>query len=338
MLILIAIPQLQWADEESLNLLNGLVSHKTTSRDQSHKIIFVCAYRGNEINKDVFHINDTSVNVNITQISFRGFNREIVNEMISNALCLPRRKTKSLAESILSKTKGIPLYVVEFLDALWTEKLLVQSEGQWEWDCDVIDLKAINRGVALLLADQLKDLQADIQHGLQILACFGFCHVDIEVLEAVNAMSALQFAKKEGFVDSAGTQYTFAHSIIQQAAYDMISSPERKELLERLVTCLVPQCMQKGSSDHVLFVAIGLINKIGSDFPPPQSKLYAKLNLRAGEISMNSSDFVAAIKYFTSGISLLGSHLWTDEYELSLSLFEQTTSAYYSQGMLTYVS
>lgn len=249
-------------------------------------------------------MNDTSDNVSTTQISLCGFNREILNELISNALCLPRRKTKSLAESILSKTKGIPLYVVEFLDALWTEKLLVQSEGQWEWDCDVIDLKAINRGVAVLLADQLKDLQADMQHGLQILACFGFCHVDIEVLEAVNAMSALQFAKKEGFVDSAGTEYTFAHSIIQQAAYDMISYPDRKELLERLVACLVPRCMQKGSSDHVLFVTIGLINKIGNDFSPPQSKLYAKLNLRAGEISMNSSDFVAAIKYFTSGISL----------------------------------
>ena len=98
-------------------------------------------------------------------------------------------------------------------------------------------------------------------------------------------MSALKFAKKEGFVDSAGTEYTFAHSIIQQAAYDMNSSPEKKELLERLVACLVPLCMQQGSSDHVLFVTIGLINKIGSDFPPPQSKLYAKLNLRAGEIA-----------------------------------------------------
>ena len=284
-------------------------------------------------------MNDTSDNINTTQISLRGFNREILNEMVADALCLPRRKTISLAESVLSKTKGIPLYVVEFLDALWTEKFLVQSEGQWQWDCDVIDLKAINSGVAVLLADQLKDLQADTLHGLQILACFGFCHVELEVLEAVNARSALQFAKKGGFVDSAGSEYTFAHSIIQQAAYDTISSPDRKELLERLVACLVPLCMQNGSSEHVLFATIDLINKVGSDFPPPQSKLYAKLNLRAGETSLNSSKFEAAVKCFTSGISLLGPNLWKDDYELSLSLFEQTASAYYSQGMcLTYLS
>ena len=55
------------------------------------------------------------------------------DEMVSKAPCLPRQKTRSLSRILQLKTQGFPLFVVEFLDAPWTERLLVDHAADgWE--------------------------------------------------------------------------------------------------------------------------------------------------------------------------------------------------------------
>jgi ATP-dependent RNA helicase DDX31/DBP7 len=46
-------------------------------------------------------------------ISLEGFDVQSLNEMMSEALCLPRRKTLPLSGIIHEKTQGMPLFVVE---------------------------------------------------------------------------------------------------------------------------------------------------------------------------------------------------------------------------------
>lgn len=342
--------QLQWAGATSLKLLTGLVNHGATHQALiNNRILFVGAYRTDSIMeeqslKSMIAEFEACGTINTTKIALEGFKLDSLNEMVSEALCLPRRKTKSLAQVIHMKTQGFPLFVVEFLDALWTEKLLIHNEADgWEWDVDAIDLKGISKSVAELLTCKLKMLPSDVLSGIQVLSCFG-SHVDFDVLEAVKnydgasgnvLMPALYTAQSEGLVEKAGPTFTFSHHLIQQAAFHLIPAENRVPLLEKLVSCLIPRCIEGVGSDAFLFVTVDLINNIGADAVssnPVQSQLFARLNLEAGKKSMAATEFSLAAKHFNSGITFLNSNYWEDQYELSLNLFENSALANFSEG------
>jgi ATP-dependent RNA helicase DDX31/DBP7 len=56
---------------------------------------------------------DTTNSIQMSRISLKGFEVKSLNEMMSEVLCLPRRKTRSLSQVIEEKTQGMPLFVVE---------------------------------------------------------------------------------------------------------------------------------------------------------------------------------------------------------------------------------
>lgn len=317
--------------------------------DSTKRILFVGAYRTDiivderSLNTMIKEFEECST-ISTTQISLHGFQLDSLNEMVSEALCLPRRKTRSLAQIIHIKTQGFPLFVVEFLDALWTEKMLIHNQADgWDWDVDVIDLKGISKSVAELLACKLEMLHPDVLSCMQVFSCFG-SHVDIDVLDAVkyydgtsdtSMMAFLETAQREGLVEKAGPTFAFTHHLIQQAAFDLIPTANRVQLLEKLVSCLIPQCTQGGGSDALLFVTVDLISKIGKDAVANnlvQSQLFARLNLEAGRKSMAENDFTSAIKHFNSGITFLSANHWQNQYDLSLSLYESAANANYGGG------
>ena len=328
-------------------MLTSLINRNNIDRDNStNRVLFVGTYRDDTITEEaplmpMMKLFEESDSVNVTRISLHGFKLESLNQMVSEVLCIPRRKSKSLAQIIHLKTQGFPLFVVEFLDALWTEKLLVHDPmNGWEWDVDIIDLKGISSNVAELLSSKLSTLPPDILKSLQVLSCFG-SHVDVEVLEAVKCydgspgtalMPSLLSAQNEGLIEKAGPTYTFTHDVIQKAAYGLIPESERMLFLQKLVSCLIPLCTQAGGSDNLLFVTVDLIDRIGSGAISGDPKLYAQLNLEAGEKYMKASDFSSAVRHFNSGISFLEETLWRGEYDLTLRLFESSALAYYSQG------
>ena len=109
--------KLQWANKASLDLLSSLVNRVVTDyeggNNSMNRTLFIAAYRAENIVEDLklknlireFRSMDT---VNTTQISLQGFQLESLNEMVSEALCLPQRKTKSLSKIIHLKTQGFP--------------------------------------------------------------------------------------------------------------------------------------------------------------------------------------------------------------------------------------
>jgi predicted ATPase len=308
---------------------------------------------------------------NTTYLTLRGFTLESLNEMISEALCLPRRKTRSLSEVVYQKTQGMPLFVIEvryaavqficlhlfsrsyrllsldcitkFLDALLTEKLLFHDAATgWDWDVDSVDLKAISKSVAELLTRKLQRLPPDVLTGLKVASSFG-PHVDFHVIEAIedfdssesSIMPALLAARAEGLIDIAGQTSSFTHDLIQQAAFGLIPTADRVALLLKLVSCLMGKASAESDPDCFLFVTADLVNRIGRDGVsnnPDQSRLFAQLNLKAGRKAMSMTDFVSALKYLTSGVTFLQGDYWRHSYLLSLGLFENLASANYLNG------
>ena len=82
-------------------------------------------------------------------------------------------------------------------------------------------------------------------------------------------------------------------------------------------------------NNELFFTAITQINHGGPSVisDPSKTILIAKLNLRAGKLSIELSDYASALSLFEHGISYLGDDKWTSEYELTLNLFDAAFEA-----------
>ena len=82
-------------------------------------------------------------------------------------------------------------------------------------------------------------------------------------------------------------------------------------------------------NNELFFTAITQINHGGPSVvsDPSQSTILAKLNLKAGKLSIELSDYASALSLFEHGISYLGDDKWTSEYELTLNLFDAAAEA-----------
>ena len=82
-------------------------------------------------------------------------------------------------------------------------------------------------------------------------------------------------------------------------------------------------------NSELFFTAVTQINHgdISVINDPSQRTILAKLNLKAGKLSIVLSDYSSALSLFEHGISYLGDDKWTSEYEVSLDLFDSAAEA-----------
>jgi len=82
-------------------------------------------------------------------------------------------------------------------------------------------------------------------------------------------------------------------------------------------------------NNELFFTAVTQINHGGPSVisDPSQSTILAKLNLKAGKVSIVLSDYASALSLFEHGISYLRDDKWTSEYDISLDLFDSVAEA-----------
>lgn len=109
--------QLQWADVSTISLLTGLISIVGSSTQDicsNYTLLFLGACRIDDgITKEVVLNTLLQGLEKCDDITLDGFDVRSLNELMSEVLCLPCRKTRSLSEAIHDKTLGMPLFVVE---------------------------------------------------------------------------------------------------------------------------------------------------------------------------------------------------------------------------------
>ena len=196
--------------------------------------------------------------------------------------------------------------------------------------------------VAELYAFKLKRLPDDILRGLQILSVFG-SQIDQRVLsflanydgeDSVDIAAAIDAGLKEGMIEQAANLIIFAHDLIQEMAIGLLTGDELVSLLSKLAEAIIKNASKAGKLESVLFVAVDLINRIGSDAgptsSPEQRAMFADLNSRAGLKAIMVPDFTAAATYADHGIAFLCDECWEVQYDLSLRLYETSVQAHFS--------
>lgn len=100
-----------------MSLLTSLISRVGSSEHavgSNCSLLFIGACRIDEgLTKEVV-LSNLQQELNTCEcITLSGFDVDSLNEMMSEVLCLPKRKTLLLSKTIHEKTLGMPLYVVE---------------------------------------------------------------------------------------------------------------------------------------------------------------------------------------------------------------------------------
>mmetsp|Transcript_7798 Transcript_7798/g.13753 ORF Transcript_7798/g.13753 Transcript_7798/m.13753 type:complete len:833 (+) Transcript_7798:1125-3623(+) len=312
------------------------------NNDISPCFLVVGTYRDDEVNES--HIFtpclekfEESMSVRVTKINLGGMPRECVNVMISKALKLPLRLTRTLTDVTMAKTAGNAFHIKAFLESLLQEKILHFSlfGKRWVWDIEDVRAVSIDENVAELLAKKLLQLPNNVQAALKVVSCFG-SEINESIVRLLSTseewrglVDGLDGAVNENILEKCG-HYEFVHDMLQEASYELMDEEERLEDHYSIGMHLISNMPSSEDPDFslVAYAAIGQINRSEAfNRADAFAVQFATLNLKAGKRSIEVSDFVSALSYMEYGISFLPEAGWEANYELSLGLYENAALA-----------
>ena len=361
--LVIFLDDLQWVDSATLNLLGPLL----TSPDIQH-LFLIGAYRDNEV--DAAHHLVRALGglkaegVLLHQMSLRPLELADLMSLIADTLHCDPAEGEPLADLVSQKTGGNPFFVIQFLKALWREKLIAfdYDKGHWAFQMDAIAAAGITDNVVDLMTRKIQRLSPKAQNALMLGACIGN-QFDLSTLTIVSqqapeqAAADLKEAIQEGLILAASVDraariedpgsmtednlqssilnsqsYSFLHDRVQQAAYALIPT-EEKQMVHLNLGRLLLEGAELSNTDEKLFDVAHHLN-IGRDLIADESErlVLARINLSAGKRAKSSTAYEAALAYLKAGLSLLREERWESDYSLAFELNIEAAECQYLCG------
>jgi len=186
--LIIFLDDLQWADMESLRLIQVLMSPENNLSNSSQNLVLILAYRDEELGEahPLIETLQTLQNseIPIVQIGLNSLEESAINQMIAETLVCSLEIAKPLTELVSQQTQRNPFFVRQFLQSLYTEKLIwfyppQSSLGNQDllggWQCDLTEIKTrfVNPNILDLILHKLQQLPESTQEILKFAACLG---------------------------------------------------------------------------------------------------------------------------------------------------------------------
>jgi len=341
--VVLYLDDLQWADQATLDLIGMLMLDPNIQ----HFGILGC-YRDNEVDRrhplfgllEAVRLNG----IDLTEIHVGPIERESVNSIVSDALCLPPSLCRPLSTVIHQKAGGVILFVIRFLNSLNKQGHLVYclESRRWTWDLEKIKSERVSEDFVVHTTLQMNSLPKPFQTGLMIAACLGsnfngpILRKAIEENE-LEVDSFIKSGKDGGYIEeSESGSYRWTHDQIQQAAYNLILPTQRESFHYHLGRRLLKNSANCDMNGDFLFMIVENMNR-GTDLKLNRDEMtqLARLNLQAGNEAMSTSGFHSAAKYLQQGINLLSKDSWIHEYDLTIQLYDAALDTYYTAGQFS---
>ncbi|KAI9678382.1 MAG: hypothetical protein M1822_008028 [Bathelium mastoideum] len=357
-LICLCLDDLQFADEESLDLLEAILSTKIP-------IVLILTHRSDE----VLSPKCRSVLASATKIDLRSFEEEETAELVSSTLHRPPDYVLPLVAVIQEKCSGNPFMIKEMMTTCYRSGCIFYSwkNSQWEYDLDKIFTEFASQSYGSQISNdfilkRLQDLPRDARALLAWASLIGnnFSFKLVKALMSCEDPSILQFVPKLPLVRCrnpvAGLQsaissyfimpgddedrFKFSHDRYMQAAASL-EECERKEemhfLIAQMMIRMDPVAMNGDSTSlHTLGQHICLSSDLIRDNVNLRA-IYRDVLYQAGESSCESGAKSTGLYYFTHCIKLLQPDPWKNDttdvyYNETLSLFTRTAEVCWHQG------
>ena len=167
--------------------------------------------------------------------------------------------TEELGNLIVTKTRGNPFHVVQFIQVIQREGLLRYNPDTTLWEFDVDEIQSemmVSETIAELLAVKMRRLPQQVQDCLKIASLLGFrfredllalvmtsyddrtfksdnvesLNVTGDLLSQESVSSSLSAAVNEGFIEKTKVGYQFSHDKLQTSFQSMVSTVENVRL------------------------------------------------------------------------------------------------------------
>lgn len=347
--LILFVDDMQWADDQSLELISELLT--------SNKYMFVGSYRSNEVaesHKLEKVMVDAKKKNHVGCIELSDLSKGDCGEFIADSLKLDVQEVFPLTEAIFKKTFGNAFFVKQSLEELIRKNALYYDTitSRWSWKLDKGGLEALmTDDIIEMVKSKIRILSKKAQKVL-IIASYTRATFDLDILLLLTGGKGLPAPKESikgdvarkgytaGFspakeklyttlleavhegllVHEAGSQeFTFAHDRIQEGAANLVCGLER----DRLLVYVGKQLASRGFTDDdgedwMLFTAAHHLNSV-----PSQGKDIgiARLNSATAGLAKIKLAFPRASEYVQNGLKSLPPDSWTTHFGLTLELY-----------------
>jgi predicted ATPase/class 3 adenylate cyclase len=322
--VVLAIDDLQWADQDSLLLLSELLTMSIRN------VLVLGAHRAGEFDSDSAGFTAES----IRRIDLNPLSSEDLEELLA-AVCGPAVELGDVATEFHHRTGGNPLQVRQLLYRAQREGALtpVGAGGRPTWDLRVLTSIEVSATTGEFLGRYLDQLRPTDRAVLSSLACIGG-EFDLSDATAAAAQptdvvaqalwSGLELRLIEA-IDSRGqritntisreARYRFSHDRVAEAARDGLSTDTQRETHLRIARRLVDQ------GDDRLFEAARHVGLSGHHLADENERIrFVEVLRRAARKARAQASFPLALESCRSGLGLLGSERWTAHFAVTREL------------------
>ncbi|HEY9600239.1 MAG TPA: AAA family ATPase, partial [Allocoleopsis sp.] len=359
--LVLFLDDLQWADLASLKLIQLLACDS-----DSQYLLLLGAYRDNEVNPThplmltLEEIQSSGAVVN--NIILKPLDITHVNQLVSDTLRTDTEQSKSLTELVFNKTQGNPFFLTQLLKSLHQENLLYFnfSQGCWQWDINQLQDIDITDNVIELMVSRIQKLLPATQNVLRLAACVGD-KFTLDVLSIVSEKSLTgtaadlweslqvglilplnssykiplvgesEMGNEASLIPNTESPilYKFLHDRVQQAAYSLIPAEEKQQTHLKIGELLLKHTPEAELEENI-FEIVNQLN-VGAELMNQklQKDKLAQLNLMAGKKAKAATAYEPACRYLSQGLVLLSQSSWIEQYNLTLDLHVEATSAEY---------
>ena len=348
------LDDVQWADPGSLALLELLASDD----EQSH-LMLVTAVRDDELDAD--HPTRHCLNRlrqrsgALVELPIRELGVADVEALLHEALGELPERTSVLAELIVERTAGNPLFVKTFLQTAWEEKLLTAEEHdppgeslevlptiRWQWDSEGLRQMQASESVGELLARRLRQLPSSTRSVLRTAACLGGSFAT-ETIAAINevpldgTITDLRAAARAGMIlQRSDERWDFVHDRVREAAHALLPPDELAAAHLRIGRMLLADTPEDRLPERVFAIVDHL--DIGRGLIDDVDELVSIAGLArlAGQRAHTATAYETAVRYLRAAAECLARvdtlvaapegtdaerpPSWRDHYALSLGI------------------
>lgn len=350
--LVIFIDDLQWADMQSLKMLEMLITNPNIKY-----IYFIGAYRDNEVDDThpliniINEIQNSEKNVEIIKV--RNLGLEDINSLISDVFNLKDKEMMDLSKICIEKTDGNPFFLNQFLKSIYEENLIEydNKNGIWTYEIEKLKKMSITDNVVDLMITNIKKLSEPSQEILKLASCCGNIF-DLDMLSVISQKTKKQTNDNLCEVLEAGlilasndnykfvtedttdinVSYKFLHDRVQQAAYSLIDDDVKKHTHLKIGRLMLDKLSQNDLEDKVFEVVNNLNIGAGLICDNTKKEQLARLNLKAGKKAKKSSAYDIALLYFSEAKNNLKDDSWACNYDFTLDIHIKLAEILYVCG------